>query len=138
MSVDAPQKALTPASIRARKGGEPVVCLTAYTAPMARLVDAHADLILVGDSLGMVVHGLPSTVGVTLEMMILHGRAVRRAAARAVVVVDLPFGSYEEGPETAFRGAARLMTETGCAAVKLEGGRTMAATIRFLVDRGIR
>ena len=98
MSVDAPQKALTPASIRARKGGEPLVCLTAYTAPMARLVDAHADLILVGDSLGMVVHGLPSTVGVTLEMMILHGRAVRRGAARALIVVDLPFGILRGRP----------------------------------------
>jgi 3-methyl-2-oxobutanoate hydroxymethyltransferase len=137
VSVSSPQKALTPAAIRARKGAEPVVCLTAYTAPMARIVDAHADLILVGDSLGMVVHGLPSTVGVTLEMMILHARAVRRAASRAVIVVDLPFGSYEQGPEAAFGSAARVMAETGCAAVKLEGGATMAETIRFLVERGI-
>ena len=137
MSASLPQKALTPAALRARKGAEPIVCLTAYTAPMARLVDAHADLILVGDSLGMVVHGLPSTVGVTLEMMILHARAVRRAATRAVVVVDLPFGSYEAGPEAAFLSAARVMAETGCAAVKLEGGATMAPTIRFLVERGV-
>jgi 3-methyl-2-oxobutanoate hydroxymethyltransferase len=137
VSVNVPRKALTPAALRARKGGEPVVCLTAYTAPMARLVDAHADLILVGDSLGMVVHGLPSTVGVTLEMMILHAQAVRRAASRAVIVVDLPFGSYEAGPEAAFGSAARLMAETGCAAVKIEGGVTMAPTVGFLVERGI-
>jgi len=137
MSVAAPQKALTPAALRARKGGLPIVCLTAYTAPMARIVDAHADLILVGDSLGMVVHGLPSTVGVTLEMMILHGQAVRRAATRALLVVDLPFGSYEETPDQAFRNAARVMVATGCAAVKLEGGVTMAPTIRFLAERGV-
>ncbi|MFO1210564.1 MAG: 3-methyl-2-oxobutanoate hydroxymethyltransferase [Amaricoccus sp.] len=137
MSANAPQKSLTPAAVRARKGGMPLVCLTAYTTPMARLVDAHADVILVGDSLGMVVHGLPSTVGVTLDMMVLHGQAVRRGAARALVVVDLPFGSYEASPEQAFRNAARVMAETGCAAVKLEGGETMAATIRFLTARSI-
>lgn len=137
MSVAVPQKALTPAAIRARKGGEPVVCLTAYTAPMARLVDAHADLILVGDSLGMVVHGLPSTLGVTLEMMILHAQAVRRTATRALIVVDMPFGSYEQGPQQAFANAARVMAETGCGAVKLEGGVAMAETIRFLVARGV-
>ena len=137
MSVDAPQKALTAVAIRARKGSEPIVCLTAYTAPMARIVDGHADLILVGDSVGMVVHGLASTVGVTLEMMILHGQAVRRAARRALVVVDLPFGSYEAGPEAAFRAASRVMAETGCGAVKIEGGVTMAPTVRFLTERGI-
>jgi 3-methyl-2-oxobutanoate hydroxymethyltransferase len=131
------RKAITPAAIRAAKGGAPIVCLTAYTTPIARIVDAHADVILVGDSLGMVVHGLPSTVGVTLEMMILHGQAVRRGAGRALVVVDLPFGSYEAGPEQAFASAARLMAETGCAAVKLEGGAAMAETIGFLSRRAI-
>lgn len=140
MSVAPPKagKALTAAAIRARKGGEPVVCLTAYTAPMARIVDAHADVILVGDSLGMVVHGLPSTVGVTLEMMILHAQAVRRAASRALIVVDLPFGSYEQSPAQAFASAARIMGETGCGAVKLEGGVAMAPTIAFLAARGCR
>ncbi|HMQ91711.1 MAG TPA: 3-methyl-2-oxobutanoate hydroxymethyltransferase [Amaricoccus sp.] len=137
MSASAPQKTLTPAAIRARKGGTPLVCLTAYSTPMARFVDAHADVILVGDSLGMVVHGLPSTIGVTVEMMILHGRAVRRGTGRALLVVDLPFGSYEEGPDQAFRTAARVMAETGCAAVKLEGGETMAETIAFLTRRAI-
>ncbi|WP_290739530.1 3-methyl-2-oxobutanoate hydroxymethyltransferase [Amaricoccus sp.] len=128
---------MTPAVVRARKGGEPLVCLTAYTTPMARIVDAHADVILVGDSLGMVVHGLPSTLGVTLDMMILHGRAVMRARPRALVVVDLPFGAYEAGPAQAFAAAARVMAETGCAAVKLEGGVAMAETVAFLVARGI-
>ncbi|KGJ04215.1 ketopantoate hydroxymethyltransferase [Paracoccus halophilus] len=123
--------------IRARKGAEPIVCLTAYTTPMARLVDRHCDLLLVGDSLGMVVHGLPSTVGVTMEMMILHGQAVARGASHGCMVVDLPFGSYEQGREQAFRNAARLMAETGCQAVKLEGGRHMADTVAFLVQRGI-
>jgi 3-methyl-2-oxobutanoate hydroxymethyltransferase len=137
MSATSISKALTPPDIAARKGAAPIVCLTAYTTPIARLVDRHCDLILVGDSVGMVLHGLPSTVGVTLEMMILHGRAVRRAAERALVVVDLPFGSYEESPEQAFRSAARVMGETNCAAVKLEGGEAMAETIRFLTRRGI-
>lgn len=128
---------LTPGDIRARKGIQPVVCLTAYTTPMAQLVDAHCDVTLVGDSLGMVLHGLPSTLGVTLEMMILHGKAVLRGASHSCVVVDMPFGSYEEGPQQAFRNAARLMAETGCQAVKLEGGRHMAETVGFLVARGI-
>lgn len=128
---------LTPGDIRARKGIQPVVCLTAYTTPMAQLVDAHCDVTLVGDSLGMVLHGLPSTLGVTLEMMILHGKAVLRGASQSCVVVDMPFGSYEEGPQQAFRNAARLMAETGCQAVKLEGGRHMAETVGFLVARGI-
>jgi 3-methyl-2-oxobutanoate hydroxymethyltransferase len=119
------------------KGGTPLVCLTAYTAPTARLLDPHADLLLVGDSVGMVVHGLPTTVGVTLEMMILHGQAVMRGSRRAFVVVDMPFGTYEESPEQAFRNAARLMTETGCQAVKLESGTYAADTIRFLVARGV-
>lgn len=97
---------LTPADIRARKGGEPVVCLTAYTTPVAELVDRHCDLVLVGDSVGMVLHGLDSTLGVTMEMMILHGQAVARGLSRACMVVDLPFGAFEESPEQAFRNAA--------------------------------
>jgi 3-methyl-2-oxobutanoate hydroxymethyltransferase len=113
------------------------VVLTAYTAPIARIADPHCDVLLVGDSLGMVVHGLPSTLGVTLEMMILHGRAVVRGSSQALVVIDMPFGSYEEGPEQAFRNAARVIVETGAAAVKLEGGVHMAETIAFLVARGI-
>lgn len=138
MSATPERKArLSPGDIRARKGIQPVVCLTAYTTPMAQLVDAHCDVTLVGDSLGMVLHGLPSTLGVTMEMMILHGKAVMRGATRSCVVVDMPFGSYEEGPEQAFRNAARLLAETGCQAVKLEGGRHMAETVGFLVARGI-
>ncbi len=137
MSVAAAQPAPTPAAIAARKGGTPVVCLTAYTTPVARLVDPHCDLVLVGDSLGMVLHGLPSTLGVTMEMMILHGQAVRRGLSRALMVVDMPFGSYEESPAQAFRNAARIMTETGAAAVKIEGGETMAETVAFLTARGI-
>ncbi len=128
---------LTPMEIMRRKGGAPLACLTAYTTPIARLVDQHCDLVLVGDSVGMVLHGLDSTLGVTLDMMIMHGRAVRRGVARALMVVDMPFGSYEESPEQAFRNASRVMAQTGCAAVKLEGGATMAPTIRFLADRGI-
>src|ERR1700752_5075571 len=99
--------------ITARKGGEPVVCLTAYTAPVAEILDDHCDLLLVGDSVGMVVHGLPNTVGVTLEMMILHGQAVMRGSKKAMVVVDMPFGSYEASPEVAYANAARVMKETG-------------------------
>lgn len=137
MSKAARVTALSPIDIRARKGGEPIVCLTAYTTPIARLVDERVDLILVGDSLGMVLYGLPSTVGVTLDMMIAHGRAVMRGSSRACVVVDMPFGSYEESPEQAFRNAARVMAETGAAAVKLEGGVPMAPTVRYLVDRGV-
>ena len=132
-----PTRTITPAAIKARKGGTPIVCLTSYTAPMTRLVDPHADLILVGDSLAMTIYGMTSTVGVTQEMMIAHGRAVVRAASRACVVVDLPFGSYEASPMQAFRTAASIMAETGCAAVKLEGGTVMAETIRFLTSRGI-
>jgi len=137
MSAARETKALTPFEIAARKGKTPLVCLTAYTTPVARLVDAHADIVLVGDSVGMVLHGLPSTLGVTMEMMILHGKAVRRGLDRALMVVDMPFGSYEESPKQAFRNAARLMAETNCAAVKLEGGEPMAETIRFLAARGI-
>jgi 3-methyl-2-oxobutanoate hydroxymethyltransferase len=137
MSKTVPIKSITPPAIQARKGGQPIVCLTSYTAPMTRLVDPHADLILVGDSLAMTVYGVASTVGVTQEMMIAHGRAVARAASHACVVVDLPFGSYEESPMQAFRTAAVIMAETGCAAVKLEGGAVMADTIHFLTSRGV-
>lgn len=137
MSANAEQKRLAPPDIQARKGTEPLVVLTAYTTPMARLVDAHCDIALVGDSVGMVLHGLPSTLGVTMDMMILHAQAVARGLNRAMMVVDMPFGAYEEGPEQAFRNAARLMAETGAAAVKLEGGLHMAETIAFLTRRGI-
>jgi len=123
--------------ITARKGATPIVCLTAYTAPMAEILDEHCDIMLVGDSVGMVVHGLPNTVGVTMEMMILHGQAVMRAAKRAMVVVDMPFGSYEGAPEEAYANAARLMKETGAQAVKVESGPTVAATIEYMVKRGI-
>ncbi len=130
-------KRLTAPEIRARKGQTPLVCLTAYTAPMADIMDAHCDILLVGDSVGMVVHGLPNTIGVTLEMMILHGQAVMRGSARAFVVIDMPFGSYEAGPEQAFGNAVRLLKETGAQAVKVESGPTVADTIRYLVQRGI-
>lgn len=137
MSQSAPQKTLTASDIRARKGSPPLVCLTAYTTPVAKLANAECDLVLVGDSVGMVLHGLSSTLQVTMEMMILHGRAVARGLDRALMVVDMPFASYEESPAQAFGNAARLMAETGAGAVKLEGGWHMAETIRFIVDRGI-
>jgi len=123
--------------IQSRKGKEPLVCLTAYDAPTAALLDEHCDLLLVGDSVGMVVHGLPNTVGVTLEMMILHGQAVMRGAKRAMVVVDMPFGSYEGGKELAYQNCARVMKETGAQGVKLESGPTVPQTIAYLVERGI-
>jgi 3-methyl-2-oxobutanoate hydroxymethyltransferase len=128
---------LSAPDIAARKGGVPIVCLTAYTAPMAELLDAHCDLMLVGDSVGMVVHGLPNTVGVTLEMMILHGQAVMRTAKRAMVVIDMPFGSYEGAPDVAYANAARLMKETGAQAVKVEAGATVVHTIDYMIKRGI-
>ena len=137
MSITPVEKKLTPADLRARKGGVPIVSLTAYTTPQARLLDPHCDLLLVGDSLGMVVYGLDSTLPVTLEMMIAHGTAVVRGTNRACVIVDMPFGSYQESPEQAFRNAARIMAETGCSGVKLEGGEVMAETIRFLMGRGV-
>jgi len=137
MSATGGTRSITPPEIRAAKGKTPIVCLTAYTTPIARLLDPHCDLVLVGDSVGMVLHGLPSTLGVTLDMMIMHGKAVRRGLEKALMVVDMPFGSYEEGPEQAFRNGARVMAETGCAAIKLEGGESMAETIRFLVARGV-
>jgi len=136
-SSSGPTRRISVADIRARKGGEPIVCLTAYTAPVAERLDPHVDLLLVGDSLGNVIYGFDSTLPVTLEMMIAHGAAVRRGSRRACLVVDLPFGSYQESPAVAFRAAARLMAETGCSAVKLEGGREMAETIHFLTQRGV-
>lgn len=137
MSATARKTAPMPDDIRAMKGGAPIVSLTAYTTPMARMMDAQCDFVLVGDSVGMVLHGLPSTLGVTMEMMVLHGAAVARGLSHAMMVVDMPFGSYEESPEQAFRNAARLMRDTSAAAVKLEGGTHMADTIAFLVARGI-
>lgn len=133
----APMKRLTVPAIRARKGGEPIVMLTAYTTRMAQLLDAHCDLLLVGDSLGQVIYGLPSTLPVTLDMMIAHGAAVVRGSYHAVVIVDMPFGSYEASPEAAFAAAARVLAETGAAGVKLEGGATMAPVVEFLTRRGI-
>jgi len=137
MSAHEEIKRLTAPDIRARKGREPIVCLTSYHAHTACLLDRHCDLILVGDSLGMVMHGLETTVPVTLDMMILQGRAVMRGSKRALVVVDMPFGSYEASKEQAFMSAARVMKETGCGAIKVEGGRRMADTIAFLVERGV-
>jgi len=128
---------ITAPAIRSRKGGTPLVCLTAYTTPMARMMDEVVDLMLVGDSLGMVLYGMDSTLGVTLDMMIAHGQAVMRGSKRACVIVDMPFGSTQESPEAAFRNCARVMAETGCAGIKLEGGREMADTVRFLTQRGI-
>ena len=133
----APMRRLTAPAIRQRKGGEPIVMLTAYTARMAQLLDPHCDMLLVGDSLGQVIYGLPSTVPVTLEMMCAHGAAVVRGSWHALVAVDMPFGSYEASPHQAFESAARVMKETGAAAVKLEGGEAMAETVAFLVGRGI-
>ena len=136
-----PGKRMTVPGIKARKvdgkTAEPIVVLTAYTMRTAQLLDPHCDLLLVGDSLGQVIYGLPSTVPVTLEMMCAHGAAVVRGSWHALVAVDMPFGSYEASPEQAFHSAARVMKETGCAAVKLEGGEAMAETIAFLSARGI-
>jgi 3-methyl-2-oxobutanoate hydroxymethyltransferase len=132
-----PTRRITAPDITARKGVAPIVSLTAYHSHTAALADNHCDFLLVGDSLGMVMHGYETTVPVPLELMIMHGKAVVRGAKRALVVVDMPFGSYEESPPVAFRNAARVMKETDCGAIKLEGGRRMAETIRYLVDRGI-
>lgn len=132
-----PVKRLHAPDILKRKGGEPIVCLTAYDAPTAEMLDEHCDLLLVGDSVGMVVHGLPNTVGVTLDMMILHGQAVMRGARQAMVVIDMPFGSYEGGKELAYQNCARVMKETGAQGVKLESGPTVPQTIEYLVQRGI-
>jgi len=130
-------KRMAAPDIAARKGKTPIVCLTAYTAPMADILDEHCDLMLVGDSVGMVVHGLPNTVGVTMEMMILHGQAVMRGSKKAMVVVDMPFGSYEGSPEVAYANAVRLMKETGAQAVKVEVGETAAEIVAFITKRGI-
>jgi 3-methyl-2-oxobutanoate hydroxymethyltransferase len=124
-------------SLCARKNGQKIVCLTAYDAQIASLLDPHVDILLVGDSLGMVVYGMEDTLSVTLDMMIAHGRAVAKSTRRSCSIVDMPFGSYQECPEQAFRNAARLMAETGCDGIKLEGGAVMANTISFLVARGI-
>lgn len=122
---------------RARKSGKPLVCLTAYTAPMAKILAEQCDMLLVGDSVGTVLHGFSTTICVTLEHMIIHGQAVVRGAPHAFVVVDMPFGSYEESPAVALRNAVRLMKETGCAAVKVEGSDTLAETVAYLTARGI-
>ena len=137
MSVQDEIRRLTAADIQARKGGEPIVCLTSYHAHTARIVDQHCDIILVGDSLGMVMHGLETTVPVTLDMMILQGHAVMRGSKRALITVDMPFGSYEASKEQAFMSAARVLKETGCGAIKMEGGVRVAETVRFLVERGV-
>jgi 3-methyl-2-oxobutanoate hydroxymethyltransferase len=137
MSVHTSAKRLTAPEITARKGGEPIVSLTAYHAHTAAIADNYVDFLLVGDSLGMVMHGFESTLPVPLDLMIMHGRAVMRGAKRALVVVDMPFGSYEESPAQAFQNAARVIKETQCGAIKLEGGKRMGETIRFLTERGI-
>ena len=132
-----PKRQATAKNIAAMKGGTPIVCLTAYITPMAARLDKHCDLLLVGDSVGMVLYGMDSTLGVDLETMIRHGRAVCRGAKQALVVIDMPFGTYEESKEQAFRNAARALSETGAGAVKLEGGVEMAETVSFLSNRGI-
>jgi 3-methyl-2-oxobutanoate hydroxymethyltransferase len=137
MSVQSTIKRKTAPEILARKGGDPVVMLTSYHAHTAALVDRYCDVILVGDSLGNVMHGFETTVPVTLDMMILQGRAVMRGSKEAMVVVDMPFGSYEASKEQAFHSAVRIMKESLCGGVKLEGGVKMAETIRFLTERGV-
>lgn len=137
MSVTAQTRRRTIRDIQSMKGQTPIVSLTAYTTPVARIVDRHCDVILVGDSLGMVIYGLDSTLGVTLEMMIRHAEAVVRGSTQALVVVDLPFGSYESSREQAFESASQIMAIGGVSAVKLEGGLHMSETVRFLVERGI-
>ncbi|HEY4941134.1 MAG TPA: 3-methyl-2-oxobutanoate hydroxymethyltransferase [Rhizomicrobium sp.] len=137
MSIVPEVKRVTVPEIRAHKNAEPIVCLTCYHAHTARLLDDHVDLMLVGDSLGMVMHGMENTLGVTLDMMIAHGKAVMRGSRHALVIVDMPFGSYEESPQIAFRNAARVIQETGCTAVKMEGGVRLAETVSYLSQRGI-
>jgi 3-methyl-2-oxobutanoate hydroxymethyltransferase len=137
MSVQARPKRVSVTQIQGRKGGDKLVCLTAYTASVARYLDHEVDLLLVGDSLAMTVYGYDSTLPISLDTMIAHGAAVVRSTEHALVTVDLPFGSYQESPEQAFRAAARVLAETGCAAVKLEGGEEMADTVRFLARRGV-
>ena len=137
MSAHTTQKRITAPDIRARKGGIPIVSLTSYHAHTAAIADKYVDFLLVGDSLGMVMHGFETTLPVPLELMIMHGRAVTRGAKHALVVVDMPFGSYEESPAQAFRNAARIIKETECGAIKIEGGTRMAETVKFLSERGI-
>lgn len=137
MSRQYEQKRVTVPAIKARKGNDPIVSLTAYSANAARIADPYCDFLLVGDSVGMVVHGFETTLPVTVDMMILHGQAVVRGSKHALVVVDMPFGSYEKSQEQAFSNASRILSETGCGAVKLEGGAEMAKTVRFLARRGI-
>ena len=137
MSQHTAARRVTAPEITARKGKEPIVSLTSYHAHTAAIADKYVDFLLVGDSLGMVMHGFESTLPVPLDLMILHGRAVMRGAKHALVVVDMPFGSYEESPAQAFRNAAMVMKETQCGAIKLEGGKRMAETIHFLTERGI-
>jgi 3-methyl-2-oxobutanoate hydroxymethyltransferase len=137
MSIQTQTKRVTVPDIRAHKNAKPVVCLTCYHAHTAKLLDENVDLMLVGDSLGMVMHGMETTLGVTLDMMITHGKAVMRGSRHALVVVDMPFGSYEENPQVAFRNAARVIQETGATAVKMEGGVRLAETVRYLSERGI-
>lgn len=137
MSVQTRPRRVSVTQIQGRKGGDKLVCLTAYTASVARHLDPEVDLLLVGDSLAMTVYGFDSTLPVSLDMMIAHGAAVVRATEHALITVDLPFGSYQASPEQAFRAAARVLAETGCAAVKLEGGAAMAETVAFLTARGI-
>jgi 3-methyl-2-oxobutanoate hydroxymethyltransferase len=137
MSIHIKRRRLMAPDIAARKGGDPIVALTSYHAHTAAIADNHCDFLLVGDSLGMVMHGFETTVPVPLELMIMHGQAVVRGSKKALVVVDMPFATYEESPSIAFRNAARVMKETDCGAIKLEGGRRMGETIRYLVDRGI-
>jgi 3-methyl-2-oxobutanoate hydroxymethyltransferase len=137
MSAEIRTRRVSTRDIRLMKNKSPIVMLTAYSAPMARLLDQHVDMLLVGDSLGMVLYGMDSTLAVSLDMMIAHGQAVMRGSSTACVIIDLPFGSYQESPEQAFRNCARVMAETGAAGVKLEGGVEMAPTIRFLSERGV-
>lgn len=139
MASDAPAAGgrITPADLLRRKGGVPIVCLTAYTYPIARLLDPHVDLMLVGDSVAMVLHGHETTLGATMDMMVAHGQAVMRGASNACVVVDMPAGSYEDSVETAVASARRIVNETGCDAVKLEGGVAMAPQIAAIVAAGI-
>ena len=137
MSAQTTVRRKTVRDIAKAKGGDPLVCLTAYDAQVASILDPLCDVLLVGDSLGMVVHGMDSTVGVTIEMMILHGQAVMRGSSEAFVVVDMPFGSYETNSDQAFLNAARIMQETGCQAVKIESGTYAATQIAHLVERGI-
>ncbi len=137
VSITTRMNRISAPELHARKGGEPIVSLTAYSAPMAAFIDPYVDLFIVGDSVGMVLYGMDSTLGVTLDMMIAHGAAVVRGSERGCVIVDMPFGSYQESPAQAYRNAARVMAECGCNGIKIEGGEEMAETVAFLVERGI-